>query len=57
MINKLLPLDDESPMPWGKYKGDKMENVPENYLKFMYDSEKVDSRVKDYINEYLNYPK
>ena len=54
-MNKLEPLDDESLMPWGKYKGDKMENVPDQYLKYMYDAEKVDIAVKEYIEEYLNY--
>lgn len=56
MANEFIPLDDDSPMPWGKYKGDKMENVPDDYLKYMYDNGKVDRQVKEYIEEYMNYP-
>ncbi len=52
---RLFELNDDSPMPWGKHKGTKMENVPDNYLKWLYDNEKVDSPVKDYIEEYMNY--
>jgi uncharacterized protein (DUF3820 family) len=29
-------LTDESKMPFGKYKGDQMINVPANYLLFLY---------------------
>jgi uncharacterized protein (DUF3820 family) len=54
-MSNLLELDDDSLMPWGKHKGDKMKNVPDAYLKYMYDSGKVDARVKAYIEEYLNY--
>jgi len=32
-----MKLTDESPMPFGKYKGEKMANVPASYLKWIYD--------------------
>lgn len=51
----IKPLDDESLMPWGKYEGRKMEDVPARYLKFMYVDGKVDPPVKAYIEEYLNF--
>lgn len=48
-------LDDDSPMPWGKHKGERMEDVPDKYLKWMYWSGKVDPPVKEYIEEYMHY--
>ena len=32
----MAQLTDESPMPWGKYKGEKMANVPASYLLYIY---------------------
>ena len=53
-IDKNAPLNDDSLMPWGKFKGDKMMYVPRRYLKWIY-SDLKDMRVKAYIEEYLNY--
>lgn len=55
MENSFKPLDDDSLMPWGKYAGERMEDVPDAYLKFMYDEGKVDKAVKLYIEDYMNY--
>jgi len=44
-------LTDESPMPWGKYKGDKLVNVPASYLIWCYDNNKCSCDVKAYIKE------
>lgn len=30
------PLTDDSPMPWGKYQGTKLVNVPGHYLLWIY---------------------
>jgi len=46
-------ITDESLMPWGKYKGDKMINVPASYLLWLYDMEKVYGEVKEYIKDNL----
>lgn len=46
-------MDDESLMPWGKYKGDKMINVPASYLLWLYDMGKVYGEVKEYIKDNL----
>lgn len=48
---KEIPLLDTSPMPFGKYKGDKMENVPASYLLWLYDNNKCNDLVKDYIKD------
>ena len=47
-------LNDESPMPWGKYKGDKMENVPASYLLWLYKNQKCSIDVKEYIVDNLD---
>ena len=44
-------LTDESPMPWGKYKGDKMTNIPASYLLWCYDNGKCSGDVKEYIRD------
>jgi len=28
------PLNDDSPMPWGKHKGIRLGDVPQDYLKW-----------------------
>jgi uncharacterized protein (DUF3820 family) len=47
-------LTDESLMPFGKYKGDKMTNVPASYLIWLYDNGKCSSDVSEYIKENLD---
>lgn len=44
-----MTLADESLMPWGQYEGEKMANVPARYLMWLYDNDKCDKQVKDYI--------
>jgi len=46
-------LDDNSPMPYGKYKGDQMQNVPASYLLWAYDQDWCRGNVKEYIKENL----
>lgn len=43
------PLGDHDLMPSGKYKGDKMKDVPANYLLYIYESDMCSERVKEYI--------
>lgn len=47
-------LDDDSPIPFGKYKGEKMGNVPAEYLMWLYDNNKCNQAVKDYIEDNLD---
>ena len=42
-------MNDESLMPFGKYKGEKMANVPPDYLIWLYDNNKCYGQLKDYI--------
>ena len=47
-------LYDDSPMPYGKYKGHMMENVPAEYLLRLYRKNKCDGPLKDYIEDNLD---
>lgn len=42
-------LQDDSLMPWGAHQGKAMANVPDDYLKFLWDKGKCWGEVKDYI--------
>jgi uncharacterized protein (DUF3820 family) len=43
-------MDDQTPMPFGKYKGRKMEDVPASYLLWLRDDGVV-GEVRAYIEE------
>jgi len=47
-------MDDNSIMPYGKYKGKKMANVPPEYLLWLYENDKCQNYVKNYIIENLD---
>lgn len=47
-------LNDNSPMPWGKYKGEKMANVPADYLMWLHDNNKCSGAVRAYIEDNLD---
>jgi len=44
-------LTDDSLMPFGAYKGKKMEDVPAEYLLYIFDNKKCTAEVKQYIIE------
>lgn len=46
-------MNDNSIMPFGKYKGEKMANVPPDYLIWLYDNDKCYGEVKNYIFDNL----
>lgn len=46
-------MNDESIMPFGKYKGEKMANVPPDYLLWIYDNGKCYGEVRKYIADNL----
>lgn len=51
-VNDMIALTDQSPMPFGKYKGDKMEDVPARYLHWLWTNGKekdMGCPVADYI--------
>ena len=47
-------LEDESPMPFGKYKGEAMVDVPASYLLWLYENNKCNRQVKDYIEDCMD---
>jgi uncharacterized protein (DUF3820 family) len=47
-------MTDESKMPFGKYAGQKMANIPPDYLIWLYENSNVYGEVKEYIKENLD---
>lgn len=47
-------MDDNSIMPYGKYKGEKMINVPSDYLLWLYENNKCSDEVRHYIEENMD---
>lgn len=47
-------MNDQSLMPFGKYKGRKMEDVPADYLLWLRDQKCRNQEVSDYIEENLS---
>lgn len=46
---------DETRMTFGKYKGEKMANVPDDYLIYLYNKDWVSGGLKEYIEENLGH--
>lgn len=46
-------MNDNSIMPFGKYKGDRLIYVPDNYLIWLYEENKCFGALKQYIKENL----
>jgi len=44
-------LEDNDLMPFGKHKGDKMIEVPAEYLLWLYNNNLKDGNVKNYIED------
>jgi len=44
-------MNDESIMPFGRYKGQKLANVPASYLLWCYDQEWCRGHLKVYIED------
>ncbi|MDR1223260.1 MAG: DUF3820 family protein [Tannerella sp.] len=49
-----MKLTDSSLMPFGRYKGEKMANVPARYLMWLYDNKKCNDDVKGYIEDNMD---
>lgn len=47
-------LNDDSKMPFGKYKGEKIGNIPADYLLWLYENNKCDKSVREYIEDYMD---
>lgn len=49
-----MKLTDESLMPFGKHKGEKMEDVPATYLMWLYENDKCNQPVREYIEDNMD---
>jgi len=47
----MFEIDDNYIMPFGIYKGKKICNCPAEYLIWLYDNNKVNKEVKQYIEQ------
>jgi uncharacterized protein (DUF3820 family) len=47
-------MKDESTMPIGKYKGEKLANVPPDYLLWLYENGNIYGELKEYIKDNLD---
>ena len=47
-------MNDNSLMPYGKYIGTKMANVPASYLMWLWDNNKACAEVREYIKENMD---
>lgn len=47
-------ITDESVMPYGKYKGKQMADVPAEYLQWLFDNGKCSPDVKRYIENNID---
>jgi uncharacterized protein (DUF3820 family) len=44
-------MDDNSTMPFGKHKGEKLANVPPEYLIWVYENDKTYGALRKYIED------
>ncbi len=49
-----MALTDYDRMPFGKHKNEKMANVPAGYLMWLYNENKCNQEVRDYIEDNLD---
>lgn len=47
-------LTDAGIMPYGRYQGWKMIDVPAEYLLWLFENHKCDRRVRDYIEDNMS---
>jgi len=52
-----MKLTDKSLMPYGIHKDDSMENVPADYLIYLYENNKCSPEVHQYITDNLDFLK
>jgi len=46
-----MEISEETIMPFGKHSGEKLANVPADYLIYMYDSGKLYGTIRQYVQE------
>lgn len=48
-MHTAIEYDDNTEMPFGKYQGVKLANVPASYLLWLYEKGPIDYRLRGYI--------
>jgi uncharacterized protein (DUF3820 family) len=48
------PFDDQTPMPFGKYTGKKLIEVPAHYLIWLHENNKCFGELKKYIEDNMD---
>ena len=48
------PLGPDSEMPFGKYRGQRMDSVPDDYWQWLIDNGLEDGPVMDYLETYTD---
>lgn len=49
-----MTITDTMPMPYGKYRGVKMANVPADYLLWLYDNNKCTEPIARYVEDNMD---
>ena len=49
-----MKMTDKSIMPFGKHKGKQLDQVPADYLMWLYENNKVSGLLKEYIEDNLD---
>ena len=47
-------MNDNSRMPFGKYKNEKLANVPPDYLLWLYENSNIYGELKNYIKQNID---
>lgn len=47
-------LNDDSLMPYGKHKGEKLGNIPADYLLWLYENDRCDKQIREYIDDNMD---
>lgn len=46
-------MTDKSIMPWGKYQGQALANIPDSYFLWLYEANKAHGQLRVYIEDNL----
>lgn len=49
----MILLNEYSPMPYGKYKGRQIKDVPADYLLWLYYNDKASPAIEEYVERNL----
>lgn len=49
----MILLNEHSPMPYGKYKGRQIKDVPADYLLWLYYNDRASPAIEEYVERNL----